>query len=729
MIFVILIYDYYFNNEKPISIDNNIGKVIISGEKKQIFVNLALGKNTENITGIKFILKDKEGKEYEAKTNLSIQNISIPLNNNLWKKIFDPDYRGTFDYAINSSEFGLENFSDIISINIEFSYRPGSGEEVTTPSIDTNQPTDPEENYTSTNENFDGSSYSGAEGSGNEGNEGETPENNTIPACTPILSCSNYLGLCGAGFSDGCNNVLDCSDNCDASKSCVNSVCVTDCFPTKTCSDYNGFCGVGFSNGCNDVLDCSNNCGGDFCFSGSGVSQPTCVDSGLKCISTGSGVNKSGNYYPNTCSSSTDLFEYFCDYDISTSQMNIKNHTLKCASNNCTNGKCVSPPLSITAYADGTGSITPQGIISINPGESKTFFITSPDGYYVTNVVIDNKSQGVISSYTFSNIASNHSISVGFLPDPSYILIASANTGGSIFPNGNIPVIPSENQTFTITPDPNFYILDVIVDNVSQGPTTNYTFSEVIQSHTISANFGYITGVKYTINAYPGPNGMIYPSGNITVFEGARQTFKITPSPGYSESSLTIDKDNSGSASSNYTFKNVTANHIIHPGFTLNSLNFKINSTAGANGAISPSGITSVNYGADQTFSFTPSPGYHVWDVKVDGTDLGAINTYTFTNVTTKHSIAVYFTNAYYRAPHRSWIKLALVAYQSSMTSQQLDWTAQHLDLLVSPYKAFFNQYIGPSQMLKCSIMITIMTVMLVMIDISNLLHIVNFMD
>ena len=63
--------------------------------------------------------------------------------------------------------------------------------------------------------------------------------------------------------------------------------------------------------------------------------------------------------------------------------------------------------------------------------------------------------------------------------------------------------------------------------------------------------------------------------------------------------------------------------------------------SAGANGAISPSGTVSVNYGASQTFSFTPDPGYHVADVLVDGISVGALTSFTFTNVTASHTIAV----------------------------------------------------------------------------------------
>jgi len=50
-----------------------------------------------------------------------------------------------------------------------------------------------------------------------------------------------------------------------------------------------------------------------------------------------------------------------------------------------------------------------------------------------------------------------------------------------------------------------------------------------------------------------------------------------------------------------------------------------------------------VNYGASQTFSITPNPGYAISNVVVDNTSQGAISTYTFNNITTNHMIGAAF--------------------------------------------------------------------------------------
>jgi hypothetical protein len=51
-----------------------------------------------------------------------------------------------------------------------------------------------------------------------------------------------------------------------------------------------------------------------------------------------------------------------------------------------------------------------------------------------------------------------------------------------------------------------------------------------------------------------------------------------------------------------------------------------------------------VDYGSSSTCTIIPNTGYHIVDVKVDGVSQGAITSYTFTNVTSAHTIEATFT-------------------------------------------------------------------------------------
>lgn len=69
----------------------------------------------------------------------------------------------------------------------------------------------------------------------------------------------------------------------------------------------------------------------------------------------------------------------------------------------------------ITASAGTGGTITPSGSCSIREWLDKTFTITPDSSYEIADVLVDGKSVGARSSYTFEDVRSNHTISVSFL--------------------------------------------------------------------------------------------------------------------------------------------------------------------------------------------------------------------------------------------------------------------------------------------------------------------------
>jgi len=74
---------------------------------------------------------------------------------------------------------------------------------------------------------------------------------------------------------------------------------------------------------------------------------------------------------------------------------------------------------------------------------------------------------------------------------------ASAGANGSISPSGDTMVISNGSQSYTITPKSGYQVDDVLVDGVSKGSISAYTFNNVRENHTISATFKVITGTIY----------------------------------------------------------------------------------------------------------------------------------------------------------------------------------------------------------------------------------------
>ena len=295
-----------------------------------------------------------------------------------------------------------------------------------------------------------------------------------------------------------------------------------------------------------------------------------------------------------------------------------------------------SNTFTITATAGANGTISPSGAVTVNYGANQTFNISPAVGFTIANVLVDGVSVGALSSYTFTNVTANHTITASFAQS-FFTITASAGPNGSISPAGTVTVNYGANQSFTITPNNGYHVAELLVDGVSVGALTSYTFSNVTANHTIAASFSIDT---FVITATAGDNGTISPSGTTTVNYGGSQAYNITPATGYHVADVLVDGVSVG-AVTNYTFSNVTANHTIAASFAINT--YTITATSGANGSISPSGTTTVNYGESQTYSITPAAGYHVADVLVDGVSAGAITTYTFSNVTANHTIAASF--------------------------------------------------------------------------------------
>lgn len=86
-----------------------------------------------------------------------------------------------------------------------------------------------------------------------------------------------------------------------------------------------------------------------------------------------------------------------------------------------------------------------------------------------------------------------------------------------------------------------------------------------------------------------------------------------------------------------------TTQHVtVHSG---SSNSYTITANAAAGGSISDSGNRSISRGNNQTYTISPSEGYRINYVEVDGANVGAVSSYTFYNVHENHSIHAYFVS------------------------------------------------------------------------------------
>jgi len=242
---------------------------------------------------------------------------------------------------------------------------------------------------------------------------------------------------------------------------------------------------------------------------------------------------------------------------------------------------------SVTANTGGTISpVSPLGGITLVKGGEPfaTPFVMTPNtGYKISAVKIDgtpvsltgtpgltiNPMTGV-GQYVFQgNIVAARTIEVTY--EIQQLKIDSSVAGptgcGTITPLGETLVNYNGSQSYTIAANTGYTLVDVKVDDESQGPITSYTFNNVIIDHDIVAYFEedappeqYI--ITPSVNG--GVGGTISPSTPQTVNAGATPTFTFAPAAGYELWKVEVD----GVAvtplpTTSYTFEPVVASHTI----------------------------------------------------------------------------------------------------------------------------------------------------------------------
>jgi len=177
----------------------------------------------------------------------------------------------------------------------------------------------------------------------------------------------------------------------------------------------------------------------------------------------------------------------------------------------------------------------------------------------------------------------------------------------------------------------------VAIDNAP--PTVTVTspnggeFWAIGSSHAITWTASDNVGVSGVDLAYSSDGGATFPHVIATGLANSGSYSWTIPSDATPQALVRATAhDAAGNAASDTSDANFTIGQ------------WTITASAGANGSIAPSGSIGVDNGGSQAFTITPAAGYYVADVLVDGSSVGAVTSYTFSNVTANHTIAASFT-------------------------------------------------------------------------------------
>ena len=105
----------------------------------------------------------------------------------------------------------------------------------------------------------------------------------------------------------------------------------------------------------------------------------------------------------------------------------------------------------------------------------------------------------------------------------------------------------------------------------------------------------------------------------------------------------TLEVALSGNAAPQYVLKGGNGSGPVQ---ALDSTTHTITATAGANGSISPVGAVAYDVGSTVTFDITADSDYRISDVQVDGVSVGAMESYSFEDLSANHEIAADFVAA-----------------------------------------------------------------------------------
>ena len=219
--------------------------------------------------------------------------------------------------------------------------------------------------------------------------------------------------------------------------------------------------------------------------------------------------------------------------------------------------------------------------------------------------------------------------------------------------SGTFAATGGQDVVLNIHPSYGYGVKDVVLDGVSKGSVTSVKLTSISADHTIAVTFAKMAGVASflitsTVNGY---GGYFFQGGSITAYPpGSNIDIAVKVVTGNRLKSLTVDGvvvdtvyDNSIHAYT-YTLKNIQADHTIVATFEKTSATeYSITSSCDTGGSISPEGTTTVTSGSSKTYSITPESGYSISTVVVDGKNVGAVDTYTFPNVTANHTISATF--------------------------------------------------------------------------------------
>ena len=143
----------------------------------------------------------------------------------------------------------------------------------------------------------------------------------------------------------------------------------------------------------------------------------------------------------------------------------------------------------IHVVADANAIVTPSTDQKVKHNSDLSISITPKAGCNIDSVLVDGVNIGVLKSYIFKNITTDHSITVKASTKVFYTVAAVYDTAkGTVSPK-DTTVEKGKSATFKITPDPGYLIESLKDDGNVLPPIDIYTVRNISENDTFEVSF------------------------------------------------------------------------------------------------------------------------------------------------------------------------------------------------------------------------------------------------
>ncbi len=306
------------------------------------------------------------------------------------------------------------------------------------------------------------------------------------------------------------------------------------------------------------------------------------------------------------------------------------------------------------ADPDNGGRVTGGG--HVRPGGSVTLSAVPNTNYVFKGWSTSTGQSSTDTNFTISNIQSDMDVVAKFSRNTvSVTLNVNDSDGGKVSGGGTyncgdtatIKAKAYDGYTFTGWKEGGD-----IVSRDSEVKLKNLTVDR-----TLKAVF---KKSRYTVNLVVNPSNAGDVSGGGSFNLGDSTTIKATPRSGYDFTGWYVNGQ-AVSRDKEYRISKIEQDYTLTANFQQQGITtYEISSgVATTGGSISPSGMINVAKGSNITYTITPKSGFAILAVAVDGTQIGPVSSYTFSDVSGPHRIAAAFvqTDAGKKAAESSGVK------------------------------------------------------------------------